>query len=166
MGLTTYVKRDMLGGEKAAEKIVPCRIRVIGLPSNTFEVYSHIKLGIQRGKDEVLGPAKLDHHEAVFSFEVRVKPGSRSRSINFLGPYIQGPSHDRFVYLSWSGVTAGKRKMFRRIKVSLNSITGVQVQRAVDGGFRLEVRISGIGRDGGPACASVPLLGRGWRVAP
>ena len=148
------------------EKIIPCRIRVIGLPSNTFEVYSRIKLGIQRGKAEVLGPTKRDHHEVVFSFEVRVKPGSRSRSINFLGPYIQGPSHDRFVYLSWSGVTAGKRKMFRRIKVSLNSITGVQVQRAIAGGFRLEARISGIARDGGPACATVPLLGRGWKVAP
>lgn len=153
-------------GQTAAEEIIPCRIRVIGLPSNTFEVYSHIKLGIQRGKAEVLGPAKRDRHEAAFSFEVRVKPASRSRSIKFLGAYIQGRSHDRFVYLSWSGITAGKRKMFRRIKVSLNSITGVQVQRAIAGGCRLEVRISGIGRDGGPACATVPLLDRGWKVAP
>jgi hypothetical protein len=28
----------------------------------------------------------------------------------------------------------------------------------------LEARIQGTGRDGGPACATVPLLDAGWKV--
>ena len=149
-----------------AERIVPLTIRVIGLPSGTFEDFSEIRVGIQHGKTEVQAPTKLARDEAEFSFSVRAKATSDSRSVNFLGPYAQGPPSARFVYLSWSGVVGGKRKMFRRIKVHLNSISAIQVQRAISGRGRLEARISGYAPDGGPACATVPLLGRGWVVVP
>ncbi len=52
----------------------------------------------------------------------------------------------------------------RRIKVHLSSITWPQIDEAVKTSGVLEARIQGTGRDGGPSCASVPLLGGGWTV--
>ena len=152
--------------QRETSVVVPLTIRVVGLPSSTFEEFSQIKLGIQRGKAEVLKPTKLGRTEAIFTFDVHVKSEFGKRPLTFLGPYTQGPPSDRFVYLSWSGVSAGRRERFRRIKVSLKSITSGQIQLAKDSGCRLEARISGIARDGGPACATVPLLGMGWIMVP
>ena len=72
----------------------------------------------------------------------------------------------RFVYLN-SGTLAGEaHSVFtRRAKVSLMTITREQVLQTLQlPGRVLEVRINGTGKDGTPACATVPLLGDGWRV--
>jgi hypothetical protein len=42
------------------------------------------------------------------------------------------------------------------------SITKQQVQNAIDGGSFIETTMPGVGRDGGPTCASVK--GIEWRV--
>jgi hypothetical protein len=68
-------------------------------------------------------------------------------------------------------VTSGKRAgqanscWDRRAKVSLKGITP-QLIAAVkqQPGAHLEARIAGTAADGGPACATVPLLEGGWRV--
>jgi len=49
----------------------------------------------------------------------------------------------------------------RRAKVPLDGITWSMIKK----GSVIEARISGTARDGGPACATVPLLGGGWRIA-
>jgi hypothetical protein len=55
----------------------------------------------------------------------------------------------------------------RRAKVSLMGVRGADVAAALaDPGSVLVGEIEGRGRDGGPSCASVPLLGDGWRLAP
>jgi hypothetical protein len=46
----------------------------------------------------------------------------------------------------------------------LATITQKLVEQAKKGAM-LEARIAGTAKDGGPACATVPLLGGGWRVA-
>ena len=89
------------------------------------------------------------------------------RSIRWLGEFVQGPGADRFIY-----VTVGKRAgqpdspWDRRAKVKLASITPGQVREVVERPGRvLEARFDGVGRDGGPNCATVPLIGDGWRIA-
>ena len=100
-----------------------------------------------------------------FEFEVRV--GTRARGEpNFLGPFVQGPPAGRFVYIN-SGTLAGQADSIwtRRAKVPLTGITRALIERARVAGSTLEAEIAGTGRDGGPACATVPLMSDGWRVA-
>ena len=146
--------------------VVPLTIRVVGLPPGSFEAYRQIKLGIQKGNVDVLKPTTRRRAEAIFSFDVRVEPASRRRALTFLGPHTQGPRSNRFIYLVWTGIAAGKRRMFRRIKIPLTSITRRHIQQAKESGGGLEGRIGGLDRNGGPACATVPLLGKGWIVVP
>ena len=119
---------------------------------------------LQHGPRGLEPAARATRTSIAFEFTVRV--GERpTGEPNFLGPFAQGRPADRFVYIN-SGTLAGQRDTpwSRRAKVPLTSITWslITQARAADG--LLESRIAGTGRDGGPACASVPLVG-GWRVA-
>ena len=51
-----------------------------------------------------------------------------------------------------------------RIKVHLSSITWAQIDQVAGMDGVLEAVVQGTGRDGGPSCASVPLVGGGWAV--
>ena len=78
----------------------------------------------------------------------------------FSGEFVQGPAGGKFVYVT-SGTLAGHAESpwTRRAKVGLQELKWVVVGCAVSqSGSFLEARISGVARDGGPACASVPLL--------
>ena len=119
---------------------------------------------VQRGRSEFLPPARQTPAEIVFEFSVRVAEPNGSEP-NFLGPYAQGTVHERFVYVN-SGQRAGdaQSSFDRRAKVHLKSIGWPLVEKALATGSVLEARIEGKSRDGGPACATVPLLGGGWRL--
>jgi len=71
------------------------------------------------------------------------------------------------VYIN-TGVRAGQPDSCwdRRAKVPLGGITSDLIAAALAGDVALEARIEGTARDGGPACATVPLLGDGWRLVP
>lgn len=66
------------------------------------------------------------------------------------------------MYLVWEGQEDGVWRRFGRMKVHLATITWDQIA-ATEAGV-LEVTVSGVGPDGSPACASVPLLAGGWYV--
>ena len=86
---------------------------------------------------------------------------------NFLGPVAQGPPAGRFVYVN-SGTSAGQADSCwtRRAKVPLTGIGWRLIERALAGTDTiLEVQIDGKAKDGGPACATVPLLDGGWRIS-
>ena len=86
---------------------------------------------------------------------------------NFLGAAAQGPADGRFVYIN-SGRRAGQLATLwdRRAKVPLRGISMAMAQAAMtDEATLLEARIAGTGKDGGPACATVPLLNP-WRLVP
>jgi hypothetical protein len=52
------------------------------------------------------------------------------------------------------------------MKVPLKGITWEQVEEATAApDYVLETTAPGVSRDGGPACATVPLIG-GWQVRP
>jgi hypothetical protein len=95
------------------------------------------------------------------NFEISVD--AEGDALNFLGKFAQGPKDSRFVYVN-SGTYAGQHPTAwaRRAKLSLMSITKEQIQSAIDGGSFLETTMPGVGRDGGPTCASVK--GIEWRV--
>ncbi len=133
------------------------RIVVIHLPAS-------VAFSVQRGRSELLPPARKTSAEVVFDFSVRVADPNGSEP-NFLGPFAQGPAGERFVYVN-SGQRAGEGESCwdRRAKVHLKDIGWPLVKKALASGGVLEARIEGTGRDGGPACATVPLLGGGWRL--
>jgi hypothetical protein len=136
-------------------------VRIVHLPPASCGPHRNIELGIQK-KDEVL-PARLTPDStAEVDGELRLKEGSATPV--FLGSFAFGPPSARFIYLSWSGEAAGKREMFRRMKLPLGGISGQQLAELARIDGKLVVTVGGTARDGGPACATVPLLDGGWRV--
>jgi hypothetical protein len=134
---------------------IPMRITVARpLPGVTMQV--------QRGKDELLPPSASSASAVSFDFTITVDLSSETP--NFLGKFAQGPKDQRFVYVN-SGTYAGQHSCWgRRAKISLMTITREQIEKILaSSGARLEAEIAGTARDGGPMCASVPVIG-GWRI--
>ncbi len=120
-----------------------------------------VSMMVQRGRDELLPPAFTSAEQLVFDFELTVD--MTEIRPNFLGKYSQGPKDARFVYVN-SGTYADQHSMWgRRAKISLMNITGHQIQEVISKeGLVLRTEFEGVGRDGGPTCASVK--GIEWKV--
>ncbi|HEV7428358.1 MAG TPA: DUF5990 family protein [Thermoanaerobaculia bacterium] len=120
-----------------------------------------VRFAVQRGKDQLLEAVEASAKKLVFEFSVRAREGADGAP-NFLGRFAQGPVGGRFVYVN-SGKHAGEPdcEWTRRAKVPLGGITWAMIRK----GGVIEARIGGTARDGGPACATVPLLGGGWKIA-
>ena len=120
-----------------------------------------VTFALQRGKSDLVPPSRSTTKQLVFELTVRVREDGQP---NFLGPFAQGPRGARFVYVN-SGTYAGQTNTpwSRRAKVPLTGITWPLIRRAK--AKPLEARFAGTGGDGGPACATVPLLGAGWQIA-
>lgn len=120
-----------------------------------------VTMMVQRGKDELLAASAASADELVFEFEITVD--LTERQPNFLGKYAQGPKTERFIYVN-SGSYAAQylTDWNRRAKISLMSITREQIERAVAERSCLATEFQGVGRDGGPTCASVK--GITWSV--
>lgn len=118
---------------------------------------------VQKGRDEFLDAAKANAKAKSYEFEVTVDLSGDEP--NFLGKFAQGPKTDRFIYVN-SGKQAGQHGTLwdRRAKLSLMSISREKIESVLASpGSRLETVIIGVGRDGGPVCASVK--GLEWRIA-
>ncbi len=125
----------------------------------------NVRVGVQRGQDEVLLPVAADDERVIFEFPLRVAQRHDGAS-TVRGPEAQGGTADRFIYVNW-GVRAGDKssRWDRRAKISLKGLTSRDLQQAVEHSANvLEAIIEGVDMDGGPACASVPLVGGGWRL--
>ena len=126
------------------------------------EPLSGVAMRVQRGRDELLDPTSTTPDAIAFEFDLTVDINGDQP--NFLGKYAQGPKDARFVYVN-SGTYAGQHQTLwaRRAKLSLMSITTKQISEVVDDSGRcFETLIHGVGRDGGPTCASVKSIE--WRV--
>ncbi len=149
-----------------APNTVHVRLICEGLPANQFEGFDgrqRILVTLQTKDGFVTGTPHGDDALA-WTTEITVKPGA-DRAPDFAGPAVHGKRGERFFYLSWSGERAGHREMFRRLKLHLRDLTPAQLDRARESGGTLEARVHAVAKDGGPACASVPLLG-GWKLLP
>jgi hypothetical protein len=136
---------------------VVLRIEVIGPPAG-------VVFAMQRGRDELVPPISISTDALLFEFSVRVAD-LNAQPPRLLGPFVQGPVGARFVYIN-SETLAGHAKSCwtRRAKVPLFGIAKVTLESALaQTGSVLQASIRGTARDGGPACASVPLL-RDWTL--
>lgn len=126
------------------------------------EPLAGVVMMVQKGKDELLAPVEATGEKLVFEFEMTADLSGDAP--NFLGKFAQGPKDQRFIYVN-SGSYAGQKGTCwdRRAKISLMPVTREQVEEVVASGGKLEGEIPGVGRDGGPVCASTPVIG-GWRV--
>jgi len=136
---------------------VPIRITVVNGPKD-------VAWAVQLGRAELLRPARIEAGSATFDFTVRIDP-RRSDVQRFAGLAVQGKTGDQFIYVN-SGKRAGQVTSCwdRRAKVSLMSISASMLAQHRRQGGVLRARFFGVARDGGPACASVPLLDEGWQL--
>jgi len=123
-----------------------------------------VEFAVQRGRSDLLAPAEVTSDATTFEFPVSVAD-TTANPPRLTGEFAQGPPAARFVYVN-SGTLAGQSASCwtRRAKVPLVSIGPELLQAALQqSGAVLEARILGTARDGGPACATVPLL-RAWTL--
>jgi hypothetical protein len=143
---------------KAAKLSVPARIVVVAPPAG-------VVFALQRGRGEPTAPVMSKGADLEFHFALLVERAPDG-SPRFSGEFVHGPAGGKFVYVN-SGTLAGQAESpwTRRAKVGLQMLKWATVERvAAQPGTALHARIAGMGRDGGPACASVPLLDEGWTV--
>lgn len=141
------------------DRELPIRVTVLEpLPGVTF--------AIQRGKNELLPPSKVSARSLVFDLSIRVAERKSGGAPNVLGPYAQGKPDDRFLYLN-SGTLAGQQNSSwtRRAKIKTAGIDWKLIEQTLaTPGAVLDVQIDGRAKDGGPCCATVPLVNGGWKV--
>ena len=140
------------------DQVLPVRLLVRRPPPG-------VQLRVQRGRAELVAPSATSVDTVTFDLQIRVVlDGSAPPRLR--GAELQGPPAGRFVYVN-SGTRAGQpdSPWDRRAKVSLAGLTSALLMEAVaTPGAVLIAEIEGTSRDGGPSCATVPLLGGGWRV--
>jgi hypothetical protein len=145
--------------KKESAESLALRITVVNPPPN-------ILWALQLGRDEIVRPTSGSKSQISFDFTVEVVPGESRSSFRLRGPAVQGRPGERFVYLRM-GAYAGQTGIDAgwRAKISLEGITRklLDTANAKRGGV-LQVQFAGTGPKGGPACATVPLLGKGWHV--
>ena len=120
---------------------------------------------LQKGKNELEDYVLSKGNDLVFSLSVRVKAGSDGSPI-FLGEYTQGTPKDRFIYIC-SGKRAGQTGTHweRRTKIKLASVTMTQIEKvSTNPTLKLVASYQATAEDGGPSCATVPLIGGAWVV--
>ena len=120
---------------------------------------------LQKGKGEKIGYQVSNGKDITFSFNMRVKEG-KTKDPNFLGEFAQGKPGERFVYIC-VGQYAGQEKTewARRVKIHLSGISWAQINQVISGKkAKLAASYEATDKDGGPSCASVPLIGKGWSV--
>jgi hypothetical protein len=115
-----------------------------------------VDFGLQKGHGStyaVVGKQRSKGGDLEFEFTVTAqtskKPG-KDHLPNFLGPFVQGPVGERFVYIN-IGTYAGQTNTCwsRRLKIPLSGITWDMLRS----GKVLVAHIPGTGKNGGPSCA-------------
>jgi len=141
------------------DTVVNCRIVLETPPPG-------VDYALQKGRgsaSETVQTQRSDGSDLHFEFTAGAR--TAGSSIDFRGPFIQGPAGGRFVYIG-IGTFAGQADTpwSRRLKIPLKGITPDLIRRASAAKAAvLEARVQGTGRDGTPACASVKDFG-GWTL--
>ena len=127
-----------------------------------------VDFALQRGKGskyDVVQKQRSGTKDLRFEFTATAVSDGKGEAPNLLGPFVQGPPDERFVYIG-IGMFAGQAGMewSRRLKVPLSGVSAESVERAArDSGAVFETRVPGTGKDGGPNCATVKPFA-GWKL--
>ena len=119
-----------------------------------------------RGGDyETIQTQRSKGRDLHFDFTVQAKAAGKGAMPNFLGPFVLGPTGERFVYID-IGTYAGQTGTgwSRRLKIPLRGITWQMIEGVVEGNAFLETHVAGSGKDGSPNCAT-PKPFAGWKLA-
>jgi hypothetical protein len=145
--------------KKAAATDSRIHIRVI-----VHDPLPGVAVAMQIGRDELQPPKTATKTRLIFETEAKVSRAP-SGQLRLTGGAVQGTPDARFLYVNW-GARAGQKDTHwdRRAKVMFGTIDERIVKACEAKGLALQAEIAGIGKDGGPCCATVPILG-GWRVA-
>lgn len=129
---------------------------------------SGVDFAIQKGSGntyETILKQRSGKEDLCFEFKITVKE-TQAASPDFKGPYVQGPSSERFIYVD-IGTAAGQFDSVwtRRLKVPLRDISAETIQQLLtDSSLVLETKVPGTGKDGGPNCATVKPF-PGWHLS-
>ena len=123
-----------------------------------------VDFGLQKGSGsayETVQKQRSQGKDLIFEFQPSIREGVTDSMAALGGPFVQGPPRQRFVYID-IGTAAGQHDSAwsRRLKIPL---AGIPAKFIRTGGV-LETRVPGVGRDGGPNCATVKDF-EGW-IAP
>jgi hypothetical protein len=127
-----------------------------------------VDYGIQRGKGsdyETLYLQRPTNPRAQIVFDVPISVTESEGALNFGGPFVQGKTGDRFLYVD-IGKYAGQRNTTwaRRMKVPLGNITWTLIEQASKSGKAIETRIPGTAKDGSPTAASTATIQSAWAL--
>ncbi len=122
---------------------------------------------VQQGRSALLAPLAKSKKELVFEFPLTIAD-IEADPPRLTGEFSQGPSKKRFIYVN-SGSAAHQLNTpwSRRAKVPLYGLKRSILAEALKDWSEavvLEARIHGLAKDGGPACATIPLLSD-WAIA-
>ncbi len=126
-----------------------------------------VDYGLQEGKGsnfKTIQTKRADGKDLEFECKVRVKLAYDMTPV-FLGPFVQGTVHERFIYID-IGTFAGQKDSVwsRRLKVPLNEITTEMTQQALsDPKLLMQTIVPGTGKEGGPNCGTVKPFS-GWKL--
>ena len=127
-----------------------------------------VDFGLQKGAGsnyETILRQRSNGQDLYFEFKARVKAGKENIP-TFTGPFVQGPSNTKFVYID-IGTAAGQTDSIwsRRLKIPLTGIAWDMIRQLLpDSTYILETKVAGTGKDGGPNCATVKPF-NGWKIA-
>jgi hypothetical protein len=110
-----------------------------------------------QGKDgEPLGSKRPSGEEPLtFDFPIRVAPGPK-----FFGDQVrrEGPER-RFVYIRIGALAGDPASPWsRRMKIDIHDMPHDLLAEAGSSGAIIEITVDGTGKDGTPACATVPVI--------
>jgi hypothetical protein len=139
-----------------------CNFRII-----LVQPTAGVDFGVQQGSRVdylTIQKQRSEGKDLTFEFKLKVKQNPESEPV-FLGAIAQGSPKERFVYLD-IGRAAGQVDSIwsRRLKIPLKGISWEMIQQLLmnDQCF-LEMTVPGIGRDGGPNCATFKSI-EGWKL--
>lgn len=143
-----------IAGLGAAPQSVTVRIVGRRLPGCACGPYNEITVGLARkvGCDPTDG-VSAGAREATWETVVQVR--KHDGAPTFRGPAVNGPPHERFLYLTWIGRKGrAAPAMFRRAKLRLDAVPPDVLAHALRSGV-LVGRLDLTAADGMPVCASV-----------
>lgn len=144
--------------------MVPTPQREIALRVVVLHPPPGVAMRMQHGRAGLLEPSFASSERLVFNLSVRVGGTRADGAPVLLGPFAHGRPEDRFLYVN-SGTLAGQADSCwtRRAKLHLAGITRALAEAALaQPGAVLQADFQGVGRDGGPTCATVK--GIEWRI--
>jgi hypothetical protein len=100
-----------------------------------------------------------------FKLEVEIKGTKQANDLpDFKGPFVQGPALSRFIYLDIGSYAGAHDWWSGRLKIPLIGITWRIIDELIaQPSAELETKVPGIGKNGGPNCATVKPFD-GWKV--